>query len=285
MKEFSTTELGYCAFEFYNSEDIRTLPDWDSSLYVEFRDSANVLQFTATTGSSPALEQDTDSIGYYIKLSGIPLTNYAIGTVTAYVYAKIDQIEVGDYPFQLTPFTVAVATTEVTSGYASNSLILSIRNFMRDKPELNRLIAGHETTDQTILVCMESAADEWNSTPPTGISTITITSSGTDVTGRELKIVGIPTNLKWLFLEKVMCKILLSVLLLRARNILSYTDNGVQVADEQGTYQAEIGLLQMMEQKTNTQFSRHLMAQNMNQLLGTDGGLGSAYTWYQDFWY
>lgn len=41
-----------------------------------------------------------------------------------------------------------------------------VRDYLRDYPELNRLIVGEETSNKQIEYAVNLALDEWNSTPP-----------------------------------------------------------------------------------------------------------------------
>ncbi len=91
-----------------------TYPDWDDpDLKVEFYDSDSVLQFTATTSSSPALVQYDDydqgqnpDGGPFVSVDGIDLGCFSLGIAEAKVYAKVGGMEVFPYPSIISAFEV-----------------------------------------------------------------------------------------------------------------------------------------------------------------------------------
>ena len=88
-----------------------------------------------------------------------------------------------------------------------------VRAKMRDFPELNRLIAGQETSDRMIALAAMEAIDDYNTTPPL------------------LGAVGFDNfpSISLLVNGTIIC-ILESVGILQVRNHLSYTDGqGVQI--------------------------------------------------------
>lgn len=87
-----------------------------------------------------------------------------------------------------------------------------VRAKMRDFPELNRLIAGQETSDRMVLLAMAEAVDDFNTTPPL------IGAYNFD---------NFPSMS--LLLDGTIINILESVGLLQTRNHLVYSDGGIQV--------------------------------------------------------
>lgn len=94
-----------------------------------------------------------------------------------------------------------------------NEMVAVVRLYMRDFPELNRLIAGEETSDRMIAWAIIDAIDDWNSTPPF------------------LGAVGISNfpSMSWLR-EAAVMRTLESVGLLQTRNQLSFSDGGISVS-------------------------------------------------------
>jgi len=90
-------------------------PDWDDpELKVEFKDASGVLRFTATVSSSPALVQENDydaetnpQGGPYVMVDGVDLSEFALGTAEAWVYATYGGVEISPRPTILAAFTVA----------------------------------------------------------------------------------------------------------------------------------------------------------------------------------
>ena len=93
------------------------------------------------------------------------------------------------------------------------NIINLVRTHMRDFPELNRLIAGEETSDRMILTCLMLTVDDFNYTPP--------------LLGN-YRITNFP-SISLLVRGTIIC-ILESVGILQMRNHLQYSDGqGIQV--------------------------------------------------------
>lgn len=91
------------------------------------------------------------------------------------------------------------------------TFVQSVRMFMRDYPELNRLIAGVESTNRQIVWAIADALDDFNTTPPFthfGISTFPSRS---------------------MLVRATVISLLQSIGLLQTRNQLSFSDGGIQV--------------------------------------------------------
>jgi hypothetical protein len=92
-------------------------------------------------------------------------------------------------------------------------LVNIIRAKMRDYPELNRLVAGKETSDREIALAILETIDDFNTTPPL-IDGYTLDSFPSES----------------LLINGALIQILTSVGLLQTRNQMSYSDGqGVQV--------------------------------------------------------
>lgn len=91
--------------------------------------------------------------------------------------------------------------------------VAMIREFMRDYPELNRLIAGEESSDRMILWALLDTIEDFNATPPP----------------LSFRYGEIPRHILRLGVVRTLLE---SVLLLNTRNSLAYSDGGIQVSLE-----------------------------------------------------
>lgn len=106
------------------------------------------------------------------------------------------------------------AETVVAAGLPTKLLPLVniIRAKLRDYPELNRLVAGHETGDREIALAILETVDDFNTTPPL------IGSYSVDTFPSES-----------LLINGAVIQVMTSLGLLQTRNHLSYSDGqGVQ---------------------------------------------------------
>lgn len=92
-----------------------------------------------------------------------------------------------------------------------DDFVNTVRLFMRDHPELNRLIAGEEHSNRQIVWAILDTLDDFNTTPPfTRFDLSTFPSRS-------------------LLLRGVACALLESVGILQTRNHLSFSDGGITV--------------------------------------------------------
>jgi hypothetical protein len=104
LPTYCIDDLGYFDFELDGGE---SWPDWDSTLSVKFYDNDDVLQFTATTISTPALVKGTDTDGNsYVYVTDLELSNYASGIAYVEVTAKIDAEDIIPQPSTLAAFLI-----------------------------------------------------------------------------------------------------------------------------------------------------------------------------------
>ena len=92
------------------------------------------------------------------------------------------------------------------------NLIQQVRLYLRDYPQLNRLIRGEESSDRTIAYALQDACNDWNSTPPL-IGNVDVLSHPA------------PN----LLVRCASATLLQSVSFLQTRNNLSYSDGEVNV--------------------------------------------------------
>ncbi|KKN98577.1 hypothetical protein LCGC14_0146890 [marine sediment metagenome] len=127
-----------------------------------------------------------------------------------------------------------------------------VRRYLRDYPELNRLIKGEEHKDIDIAISMKDAAGDYNMTPP--------------FIG-DLQPNKIPTRYLTNFKLGTIIHLLQSVTLLNIRNRLTYNDGGVHVGifDKQPDIQNWIGMIKPQYMKT---LDRYKVSLNLEQAYG-----------------
>lgn len=94
-----------------------------------------------------------------------------------------------------------------------NQIVAMVRLYLRDFPELNRLIKGEETSNRMIAWAVIDTLDDWNTTPPF------IGDASLD---------SFPSMS--LLREGTVIRVLESVGLLQTRNQLQYSDGGISVS-------------------------------------------------------
>jgi hypothetical protein len=94
------------------------------------------------------------------------------------------------------------------------AFVASVRFYMRDIPELNRLVAGEESGDRQIAWATVDALSDFNGTPHFTRYTLE------DVLSR---------NLQYLLLRMTVCSLIESVGLLQTRNHVNYSTGGINV--------------------------------------------------------
>jgi len=221
-------DFGYISYTFTLTEGgSAVLPDWDDNLKIEVYDSLENLRSTFTITSDPPIRKDTDDDGNpYIYVDQINLIDFSEGVTTAKIYAYYGEVPWNEYPIVFKPFGVAIYITEGPSHPLA--WVTKLRRWLRDYPELNRIIRAEETSDRMFGEALRAAFDEWNATPPyTG-----------NITPNSYPVGAVP-----IILQLAACHVLKSVLLLRARNRLSYSDGGFAVDEEGAVLQEERALL------------------------------------------
>lgn len=95
------------------------------------------------------------------------------------------------------------------------AFVQMVRAYMRDQPELNRIVRGQESTDRQIAWAVMDALSDFNGTPP-----FLGTASLEDLLGR---------NQQALLLRMTVIALIESVGLLQTRNHLNYSNGGINV--------------------------------------------------------
>lgn len=138
-----------------------------------------------------------------------------------------------------------------------------VRGYIRDFPELNRLISGEESSDRMIQYCVSLALDEYNTTPPLSGNTIDTFPS------------------RAVLLQLTLCHLLTSVGILKSRNRFNYSDSGfsVQTETQDDRY---VRWIQLIRSQLNPLMNRLKVAINISE--GYGASLGSEYGWIHG-WY
>jgi hypothetical protein len=157
---------------------------------------------------------------------------------------------------------------EMTSFVPSNNIALEqfvglVRAYMRDYPELNRLIQGEEHSDRLIAWAVVDCIDDFNSSPP--------------MSGYQL------TNFpsKSLLLRGTVISLLESVGLLMTRNHLTFSDGGIQVGISDKTPLIQ-SWIQLLTNKYEDKKQKLKIALNIEN--GWGGGVHSEYLWVSGFY-
>lgn len=132
------------------------------------------------------------------------------------------------------------------------AFVQNVRVFIRDFPELNRLVAGEESGDRFIAWAVLDALSNFNGTPP-------LTSTSLD----ELISRG-QTHL----LTRMTAEALLeSIGLLQTRNHINYSNGGINVGVNDKTPLIQ-NWLQYFKSTTEQKMQRVKVALNIEQILG-----------------
>lgn len=144
-----------------------------------------------------------------------------------------------------------------------NQFVNQVRLFIRDSPELNRLIKGFESSNRQIIWAIADTLDEYNSTPP-------FTHYG---------VYNFPS--KHLLMRGVVATLLESVGLLQTRNHLSFSDGGLQVGVSDKTPFIQ-SWVQLFRSQYEAKKDRLKVAENIER--GWGGGVSSEYLFANNFY-
>jgi len=143
---------------------------------------------------------------------------------------------------------------------ATRDFVQVVRLYTRDFPELNRLVAGEESTDRQIAWAIMDALEDFNGTPPI------MTCSLEYLFGRQQKA---------LMLRMTVVALLESVGLLQTRNHINYSNGGITVGVNDKTPMI-MNWLQYYKAVTEQMKQRVKVAFNIESILG-EHGLHSEY--------
>lgn len=146
---------------------------------------------------------------------------------------------------------------------AFRSFVQTVRLYMRDFPELNRLVSGEETSDRQIAWSVLDALSDFNGTPPL---------LGTYIVEDLLQ-----QNQQALLLRMTVISVIESVGLLQTRNHINYSNGGINVGVNDKTPML-MNWLQYFKATTEQMKQRVKVAFNINGILGpSNSGVHSEY--------
>lgn len=127
-------------------------------------------------------------------------------------------------------------------------LVSRIREFMRDFPQLNRLIDGQESTDRQIMWAIMDAIELWNAAPPFL---------------DPVSLADLPPFA--IMRDGILAYLLESLVLLQNRNQIQFSDGGisVQIAPER----LNSSLAQMYRQRFEQARDRYKASQNIERAM------------------
>jgi hypothetical protein len=157
----------------------------------------------------------------------------------------------------ITPTSTNVATLDLERFKSE------VRGYIRDFPELNRLITGEESSDRMIQYCVFLALDEYNTTPPLSSNTVS------DFPSRVI------------LLQLTLIHLLTSVGILKSRNRFVYNDGGFSVQTEQQD-SSYVQWISLLRSQVDPKVTRLKIALNISG--GYGASLPSEYAWI-NAWY
>lgn len=154
------------------------------------------------------------------------------------------------------------ATSIPGASHAFSAFVYSVRMYLRDFPQLNRLVAGEESSNRQVAWAVIDAIEEFNGSPP-----ITGTYTFSDLMSR-----GQASLLR----KGTIVQLLYSVGLLQTRNHLPFSDGGlnVSVSDKTPLLQSWI---QLFERKWEMGRDKVKIAWNIESFFGSGSGTHSEY--------
>ena len=144
-----------------------------------------------------------------------------------------------------------------------DSFVNQVRSFMRDYKELNRLIAGEESSNRQIVWAIMDCLDDFNTTPPF----------------TQFNLYTFPS--KSLLVRGTVITLLESIGLLQTRNHLSFSDGGLQVGVSDKTPFIQ-SWLQLFKNTYEEKKTRLKVSYNIESSWG--GGLYSEYRFVNGFY-
>lgn len=144
-----------------------------------------------------------------------------------------------------------------------NNFVNQVRSFMRDYPELNRLIAGVESSNRQIVWAIFDSLDDFNTSPP--------------FTSHDIN--SFPS--KSLLIRATVCSLLESIGLLQTRNHLQFSDGGITVGVSDKTPFIQ-SWLQLFRNAYEAKKEKLKVAYNIETAWG--GGVFSEYRFVNNFY-
>lgn len=135
---------------------------------------------------------------------------------------------------------------------AMRTFVQVVRDYHRDHPELNRLIAGQETNNRIVAWSVLDAISLYNGTPPITMDTLETL---------------LNRQQHYLLLRLTTITILESVGMLQTRNHINYSNGGINVGVNDKT-PLIMGWLRYFRSFSDQLMTRVKVAQNIDSILG-----------------
>ena len=154
--------------------------------------------------------------------------------------------------------------------YLFQNFVQSIRYYLRDFPELNRLIDGEESSDKMIAWAIIDAIEDFNGTPPV-LGTYTFSQL-------------IQQGQASLLRKGAIINLLISVGILQTRNNLPFSDGGLNVAvsDKTPLLQSWISILTPQWEQKKKEIKS---VWNVESLFGEGSGTHTEYFLLDGYYY
>ena len=134
------------------------------------------------------------------------------------------------------------------------SFVQTVRLYLRDFPQLNRLVAGEESSDRMIMWAVMDALSDFNGTPP--------------FIGTHSLDTLLQRNQHALMRRLTVIVLLESVGLLQTRNHINYSNGGINVGVNDKT-PLIMNWLQYFKSSTEQMKQRVKVSMNIEQILGS----------------
>lgn len=145
-------------------------------------------------------------------------------------------------------------------------VVQAVRRFMRDHPQLNRLIAGQEHTDRDIVLGIVDAIDDWNITPP-------LIGSYDVATHPSMS----------LLIRRTVVYLLEEIIILGERNYISYNDGGGVVATSESNWHMLVQTKDRLEANYEAKKAKLKVAMNIAGALGNPVGQHTDYLYASSY--
>ena len=143
-----------------------------------------------------------------------------------------------------------------------SSFIQTVRLFMRDYPQLNRLVKGEESSNRMIAWAIVDFLSDFAGTPPNlGYYTLSDLLS---------------IHYQSFALRGTVIALLQSLSILQTRNHLQFSDGGISVGVSDKTPML-LQIIRELQSKYEQEKIQRKVALNIEQLFGTGGGVHSEY--------
>lgn len=149
--------------------------------------------------------------------------------------------------------------------------IEEIRDWLRDKSELNLLIGDEESNDLSVQKAIRKVISVWNSTSPLIYTFNYNEDAGT------INIDTVDNNVRDMFIQGAGAQVIKTVMNIRARNSLNYVENGITVNDQELPLQEYKQLYNLYWSEFLGWLKSYKVAKNLEIAMGGTDGIHSEY--------